>query len=170
MKTLYIIRHAKSSWAISGQPDFDRPLNERGKENATMMAQRLKDKGIIIDAFVSSPAKRAKKTCKAFCKVYNRDEEEIIFREELYLAPSHTYYDVVMATDNSYKRIAVFGHNPGISDFVNTLVSNVDIGDMPTCAVFSVQAETDDWAEFGSADKKFLFFDYPKNNSSEILI
>lgn len=165
MKTLYIIRHAKSSWAVSGQADFDRPLNERGKENATMMAERLKEKDIKIDAFISSTAKRAKKTCKAFCKVYDRDAEEIILRDELYHAPSHIYYDVVMATDNRYKRIAVFGHNPGISDFVNSLVSNVDVGDMPTCAVFAVQAEIDDWSEFGSADKKFLFFDYPKNNA-----
>lgn len=164
MKTLYIIRHAKSSWAIAGQADFDRPLNERGKENATMMAERLKEKDIIIDAFISSPAKRAKKTCKAFCKVYGREEEEIIFRDALYHAPLHTYYQVISNTDNSYKRIAVFGHNPGISDFVNSLVSNGSVGDMPTCAVFAVQVETDDWTEFETAEKKLLFFDYPKNN------
>lgn len=164
MKIVYIIRHAKSSWAVSGQPDFDRPLNERGKENATMMAERLLRKDIKIDAFISSPAKRAKKTCKAFCKVYDRDAEEIIFKEELYHAPSRIYYDVLMATDNSYKRIAVFGHNPGISDFVNTLVANVSVGDMPTCAIFAVQAFTDVWEDFESAEKELLFFDYPKNN------
>ncbi len=163
MKTVYIIRHAKSSWATPGQVDFDRPLNERGKENATMMAERLKDKHIKIDAFVSSPAKRAKKTCKAFCKVYNKNEAEIIIKEELYHAPMHTYYKVISSADNSFNQLAVFGHNPGISDFVNTLVANVAVGDMPTCAVFAVTAETDDWMNFEITPKNFLFFDFPKN-------
>ncbi len=165
MKTIYIIRHAKSSWAVLGQPDFDRPLNERGKENATMMAERLKEKDIKIDAFISSPAKRAKKTCKAFIKVYDRDAEEIIFKDELYHAPLHTYYKVIAETDNSYKRVAVFGHNPGISDFVNSLIANVNVGDMPTCAIFALQAETDVWEDFEGAEKKLVFFDYPKNNT-----
>ena len=62
MKTLYIIRHAKSSWGDFSLPDFERPLNERGKKDAPEMAKRLLDKKINIDAFVSSPAKRAKST------------------------------------------------------------------------------------------------------------
>lgn len=165
MKTVYIVRHAKSSWATPGQEDFDRPLNERGKTNAVMMAERLMEKNIIIDAFISSSAKRAFKTCKAFCKVYDKDEEEIILKDELYHAPFETYYDVISKADNSYKRIAVYGHNPGISDFVNTLVSNVSVGDMPTCAIFAVQANTDVWEDFEAAEKSLLFYDYPKNNN-----
>ena len=70
MKTLLIVRHAKSSWENSGEPDFERDLNERGKKEAPEMATRLLDKKIAIDIFISSPARRAKKTCKAFCKVF----------------------------------------------------------------------------------------------------
>ena len=66
MKTLFIIRHAKSSWDIATLNDFDRSLNERGKKDAPIMAQRLLDKKITIDSFVSSPAKRAKKNCRIF--------------------------------------------------------------------------------------------------------
>ena len=66
VKTLLIIRHAKSSWDIGTLNDFDRSLNDRGKRDAPMMAKRLIDKTIMIDAFVSSPAKRAKKTAEWF--------------------------------------------------------------------------------------------------------
>ena len=67
MRQLLLIRHAKSDWGDFSLPDFDRPLNERGKRDAPVMAQRLLDKKITIDAFVSSPAKRAKKNSQSFC-------------------------------------------------------------------------------------------------------
>jgi len=77
MKTLLVIRHAKSSWEIATISDFERSLNERGKKDVPVMAQRLLDKKIAIDAFVSSPAKRAKKTAELFCNAYNKNKEDI---------------------------------------------------------------------------------------------
>ena len=68
MKKLYLIRHAKSSWKDITLDDFDRPLNKRGKTDAPFMAQKLKDKNIYPDIIISSPAKRAKSTAKAFKK------------------------------------------------------------------------------------------------------
>ena len=71
-KILLIIRHAKSNWDIETLNDFERPLNERGKKDAPVMAQKLKERNILIDAFVASPAKRAKKTAELFIEEYNR--------------------------------------------------------------------------------------------------
>jgi phosphohistidine phosphatase len=70
MKSILMIRHAKSSWDDPGQPDFDRPLNERGKQDAPSMAKRLLEKSVAIDAFISSPAKRARKTASLFAAEY----------------------------------------------------------------------------------------------------
>ena len=78
MKTLFLIRHAKSSWDDIGLPDFERPLNERGKYDAPQMAKRIKDKKIEIDAFVSSPAKRARKTAEIFMDVYDENKKKLV--------------------------------------------------------------------------------------------
>ena len=76
-KILLVVRHAKSSWDIGTLNDFERPLNDRGKKDAPAMAQRLADRKILIDAFVSSPAKRAKKTAELFCETLNKKEDDI---------------------------------------------------------------------------------------------
>ncbi len=163
MKQLYIIRHAKSSWGDFSLPDIERPLNERGKTDAPAMAKRLLDKKIKIDAFVSSPAKRARKTAAHFCAEYQVKENEIIIVEKLYAASVSTFFEVIKELDNKYKRIAIFSHNPGITDFVNTLCDNVHIDNMPTCGIFAVEATIEKWKDFKDAEKKFIFFDYPKN-------
>ena len=162
MKMLLIIRHAKSSWANIGEEDFDRDLNDRGKKDAPEMAKRLVDKKISIDAFISSPAKRAKKTCKAFCNVFSADQDKIIFIDSLYHAAIETFYEVIKNLDNDYKTVAIFSHNPIITDFVNTLCKDFKIDNMPTCAVFGVRIDIKTWKDFKNAEKKFLLFDYPK--------
>ncbi|MEP7163060.1 MAG: histidine phosphatase family protein [Ferruginibacter sp.] len=162
MKKLYIIRHAKSSWGDFTLPDFERPLNERGKTDAPIMAKRLLAKKIKIDAFVSSPAKRAKKTCKLFCNEYGVKEDKIIFIEKLYLAHAAMFFEVVKEFDNKYDHVAIFAHNPGITDFANRLCKDVHIDEMPTCSVFAVNANIENWNMFKEGEYEFLFFDYPK--------
>ncbi len=161
MKTLLIIRHAKSDQRFFGN-DFERPLNERGKADAPVMAKRLFDKKITIDAFISSPAKRAKKTAELFCTAYGRLTNEITFVTPLYHAPSEVFYEVIQHIDNSINTAAIFSHNPGITDFVNSL-TNARIDNMPTCGIFAIQAPISEWTDFTKAEKEFLFFDYPKN-------
>ena len=162
MKTLLIIRHAKSSWDITTLNDFDRPLNERGKKDAPVMAQHLIDKKINIDAFVTSPAKRAKKTAEFFCTVYNKNKEDIILISALYHALSEHFYTIVEQLKDDFKTVAIFSHNPGITEFVNELVENVLIDNMPTCGIFAVQINSAKWKDFKKAKKELLFFDYPK--------
>jgi len=161
MKTLILVRHAKSSWDDPSMSDFDRPLNERGKKDAPKMAERLIEKGITINTFLSSPAKRAKKTAKIFAHAFKREEEGIILIQELYLAGSGIFGTVLSSIDTDTETIAIFAHNPGITDFANTL-TEARIDDIPTCGVFAVKIDTDNWKNFGEAKKEFLFFDYPK--------
>ena len=163
MKKLYLIRHAKSSWGDFNLPDFDRPLNTRGKTDAPVMAKRLLEKGIKIEAFISSPAKRAKRTCKYFCTAYHVKEEEIIFIDSLYLASLQTFFTVVKNLDNKYNSIALFSHNPGITEFANRLCKDVRIDDMPTCSIFAIESPAEKWKDFEESENNFLFFDFPKN-------
>ena len=161
MKTLLVIRHAKSSWDIETLNDFERSLNERGKKDVPIMAQRLLDKKINIDAFVSSPAKRAKKTAELFCSVYNKSKEDIILESPLYDATPRVFFEVIERLDEDFNTVAIFSHNPGITEFVNELAEDVMIDNMPTCGVFAVQIDTTKWKDFSKAKKEYLFFDYP---------
>jgi phosphohistidine phosphatase len=140
--------------------DFDRPLNERGKKNAPEMAIRLHDKGIRLDMLVSSPAKRAKQTAKAFQKILAVDRLEFV--DELYLAAPSAFAKVIAALPSKVNSVALFSHNPGITEFANSL-SATRIDNMPTASIFAVNADVDDWAEF-TLHTKFWFFDYPKAN------
>jgi phosphohistidine phosphatase len=161
LKTLFIVRHAKSDQQFFGN-DFERPLNERGKADAPVMAQRLVRQGLPIDAFIASPAKRAKKTAELFCAAYGRPADDIIYVTALYHAPSEVFYEVIQYIDDAVQHAAVFSHNPGITDFVNSLQAGALIDNMPTCGIFAIKAHTETWTAFASATKEFLFFDYPK--------
>jgi phosphohistidine phosphatase len=162
MKTLLLVRHAKSSWGDFTLPDFDRPLNERGKHDAPMMAKRLFDKGVKIDALVSSPAKRAKRTAQAFAEVLGNDQDKILFREELYMAGVDAFFKVIEELVDSINTAAIFSHNPGITAFANML-QVAEIDEMPTCSIFAITSSAENWSDFRKAKKKFLFFDFPKN-------
>lgn len=161
-KTLLIVRHAKSSWDIGTLNDFERPLNDRGKKDAPMMAKRLMDRNIPVDAFVSSPAKRAKKTAELFCEAYGKSEDSIIFVSMLYHATADVFYEVIDQLDDSFNTVVLFSHNPGITEFVNILTDDIRVDNMPTCGIYAINVQLKKWADFKKAKKEFLFFDYPK--------
>jgi phosphohistidine phosphatase len=164
MRTLLIIRHAKSSWDNAAISDIDRPLNDRGRNDAPEMARRLIRKGVAIDLFVSSPAKRARQTAEFFIREFGRKDKEIRFIPELYHASIQTFREVVTGLDDEFAAVAIFSHNPGITAFVNML-SSVQLDNMPTCAVFAVTSPAAHWSEFLSAGSEFRFFDYPKSGA-----
>ena len=162
MKTILCVRHAKSGWDDPSLSDIERKLTDRGKSDAKMMAKRLQERSIEIDAFVSSTAKRAKKTAKIFMKEFEKDKKKLQLTASLYEASVKDFYDVIESLDDKDKTVALFSHNPGITDFVNSL-DCTPVYDMPTCSVFAVKAKTKNWKDFRAAEKEFLFFDYPKN-------
>lgn len=162
MKQLFIIRHAKSDQSFWGN-DFERPLNERGRSDAPVMAKRLLDKKYTIDALVCSPAVRAKKTAELFAETLKIPAAEIRYISALYQATVPVFYDVVAGLPNELNSVAIFSHNPGITDFVNSLAAGTGVDNMPTCAIFAVSADVANWAHFKSGKKEFLCFDFPKN-------
>ncbi|HTQ28882.1 MAG TPA: histidine phosphatase family protein [Puia sp.] len=164
MKTILLIRHAKSSWNDPSLGDFDRPLNERGKKDALVMARRLVKNQIPIDLLVSSPAKRALSTAKLFAEELKKNKNDILSIPELYQAEPSVFTEVIARLDDSCQHAAIFAHNPGITAFANSL-AEVHVDDMPTCSVFAVQANTGSWSAFEFSEKHFLFFDYPKSEA-----
>lgn len=163
MKILVLVRHAKSSWSHDDLSDFERPLNDRGKKDAPEMAARLKDRKMGIDRLVSSPAKRAKKTAKYFAEELDFKKDDIQIVDELYGATHEAFTTAIANINDSFSAVVLFSHNPGITEFAQQLTTT-RIDEMPTCAMFGVQADVDHWSEFANAQKSFLFFDFPKDD------
>ncbi len=156
MKTLLLVRHAKSSHDFLST-DFDRPLNERGFRDAADMGKRLSKKTIPIDRFVSSPALRAKTTAEIFAAAYDRKKKEIQFIPSLYNASSESFKAAISGLDDACHCIAIFSHNPGITEFASSL-TDTHIDNMPTSSVFAVQSQVVSWKDFEHGQKEFLFF------------
>ena len=125
------------------------------------MAARLKAACTKIDAFVCSPAKRAKKTAELFTTEFKYPEADIIEISALYHASAETFFETVIKLPETAGSVALFSHNPGITHFVNELLADVRIDNMPTCGLFALEFDGQ-WPEFEKAKKNFLFFDYPK--------
>ncbi len=162
MKTLLLVRHAKSASYFNNTSDFARTLNDRGVRDAIEMGKRLFEKKILIDLFVSSPAERAKTTAELFIRQYNRDFKQITYVDELYHSIPETFESVVATLDDQKEHVALFSHNPGITEYVNSLCEK-KIDNMPTGAVFSVNADIKSWTDFAGATKQFVLFDFPKS-------
>lgn len=164
MKTLYLVRHAKSSWDQPGLSDFDRPLNERGKNDAPRMGDRLKEKNILPAVVISSPAKRALSTCKRICKSIGYSKEHIQTDHRLYHADEEQILDVIRRTRDSSDSLMLFGHNPGITDLANSMTrEQAWIANIPTCGVVAYRFNINSWREVHPGIGEFLFFDYPKS-------
>ncbi len=160
-KQLLLVRHAKSDWGDLDLNDFDRPLNTRGFANAPAMGERLKNKNILPDAIVSSPALRAITTAKLIASKINFDTEKIVQNLKIYEASELDLLKTVNQFDNTLNFVALFGHNGGISNFANYL-TNSTIYNMPTCGMVLLMFDTDDWATVSGDTGHVLFYDYPK--------
>lgn len=165
MKTLYLIRHAKSSWKYNHLADIDRPLNNRGKSDAPEMGQRLKSQGIFPDLMVSSPAERALTTCKIIADVLSYSPSKIVIEKAVYHGSESTLLRVVKGFDKKVDVAFLFGHNPGFTDFANQLTSS-DIWNIPTCGVFGCSFEVENWSEVKNGKGVEVLYDFPKNVNS----
>lgn len=157
MKILLLIRHSKSDWPEEVD-DFDRPLTELGKINAQKMAEFLKSKDVDIDQFIASPALRTKTTCELFAGIYDKSFST---QEKLYRPSEENFLSVIFDTNDGIHNLALFSHNNGISNFANSLSD--EIINLPTSGVAAYQIDCENWSDFETAKKKFLFFYSPKN-------
>lgn len=163
MKTLYIIRHAKSSWEDDRLTDFERPLNDRGKKDAPRMAKRLKEKEVYPDLMITSPAKRASRTCREFSRILGYPKTSIQENESLYHANPETIQKVIKGIKDKHDVVLIFGHNPGLTEFAEWLTGE-NLVNIPTCGVVGVNSKIKTWAELTPEKSKMLFFDFPKKH------
>jgi len=154
-----LVRHAKSGWDIPDLTDFERPLNARGEETAPEMATRLLNKGIVPQYIVSSPAERAKATANIFADTFKLAEP--VYHMAIYEAGYHTLLSVANHLPDAYDFIAMFGHNPGMSELAHYLTGKMY--DMPTCAVVIINFDVDSWQMISGNTGTVEYYDYPKN-------
>lgn len=156
MKTLLLVRHAKSDWPEDTE-DFDRPLAESGILDAQRMAEHLHGSGVKLDLLVSSPALRALSTCKIFNHYYQTDMET---NKKLYNANEGNFLSAIYELSDDTGSVAMFSHNNGISNFANTLCDTIFA--FSTCGVAAWEINCDSWTDFEGAPKKLLFYLEPK--------
>lgn len=161
MKTVYLIRHAKSSWTDPYLTDHDRPLNARGKRDAPIMATVLQRKGVKPDIFVSSTAKRARKTASKFVKAYGVNKHEIVTTKALYHASIEAIVKVIKKLPETATTAVLFGHNPGFTDFVNAANGSY-IDNVPTCGIVGLECAIESWEDFHLDTASQIAFYYPK--------
>jgi phosphohistidine phosphatase len=159
MKILLLIRHAQSLQS-SPEADFNRTLTEQGRRDAARMARLVKDKKMAPDALVTSAAKRAQETAVAMAAVWNYDPGRIRLEKDLYQSSFLGYDQIIGSVGDSCDRLALVGHNPVISRFVNSLTSfSSDF--FPPCSVAAFRIHTKLWNDFQLAEKEFLFLEMP---------
>lgn len=166
MKTLYLCRHAKSSWADPGMDDFDRPLNERGQRNAPFMAHVFKYRGEPIDLIVSSPANRALTTARCFADALAIPTERFVQCRSIYHAERQTLAHIVSQLPNSAGRVMLFGHNPGFTQLLDHL-SDMRVDNLPTCGLVRIDFSVDDWQHIAKGSGTLVWFDYPKRHHGQ---
>ncbi|MCK5814424.1 MAG: histidine phosphatase family protein [Flavobacteriaceae bacterium] len=160
MKTLYIVRHAKSSWAYEGISDEDRPLKKRGINDAHLMSKVLKEKINRPDAFVSSSANRALHTATIFCKTFNFPLSNLIISGSLYSFSDGYLVKKIKALDDGFDSVIIFSHNHGINDFVKTFGDKF-VETVPTTGIIGIKFDTKHWKSI-KRGSTFLA-DFPKN-------
>lgn len=161
MKRVYLIRHSKSSWSDPSLSDFERPLNNRGNNDAPMMAEKMREKVGSVDLILSSTAVRAKETLNQFIQEDGIEYKELMYDDRLYHAPKDRILRKISDVDEKYESVAIVGHNPGLTDLANSF-SNVTIDNLPTTGIFAVEFEIEKWKNILNHSGSLLFFDYPK--------
>ncbi len=164
MKTLTIVRHAKSSWKHRELSDRERPLNKRGQRDAPKMGERIAAAGIRPSLIISSPAVRAWTTARLIATALGYPVEFLQREPDLYLASLKDLLDVVAAQDNGFNNLMVVGHNPGLTDFVNYLSPGLT-GNLPTAGVVSVTIDQDDWNLAEQPQTELVLHDFPKKKA-----
>lgn len=158
MKTLFLNRHAKSSWNHPGLSDHDRPLNDRGMLNAPLMAARFADTE-SVDLIVSSSANRALTTAQSFAK--SLGHEEIKIEKSIYGAGVHEMIELIVNLPSSLGSVILFGHNPTFS----ILAQYLDHGfsdHMVTCSLVKIEFEIDSWEMVSQDSGRLVYHHYPR--------
>jgi phosphohistidine phosphatase len=162
VKTLLLLRHAKSDWGDSSLPDFDRPLADRGKRDAPRMGRALKGRGPEPDLIVSSPAVRAKQTVEAFIEA-GGFTASLEFNAGIYDASTPELMNIVRGLPDGSSCVLMAGHNPGFEELVRRLSGARER--MTTAALAAIEFQVDRWEDVEDGQGKLLWFLTPKQLS-----
>ncbi|WP_428742151.1 SixA phosphatase family protein [Tenacibaculum sp.] len=161
MKTLYIVRHAKSSWEYDSVKDIDRPLKERGINDAHLLSKYLAGEIKKPDVFLSSSANRALHTAVIFCENFGYPLSNLKIKRQLYNFSDGYLVKTVKALDDSFDSAIVFSHDHGINSFVNRFGSK-PIAHVTTCGVVGIQFDTKHWKDIKKGNT--ILVEFPKNH------
>lgn len=171
MKSLTILRHAKSGWDAPVERDFDRPINARGRRGAELIGQYLKRQQLPIDRIVASPAVRVSETLDIFQPAANLDALEPHWDRRIYLASAATLIDVIRDTGRDAQHVLIAGHNPGLEDLLLMLVPD-DSNDalraeveekLPTSAMARLDLDITDWRQLDVGLARMTLFIRPRD-------
>ena len=160
MKTLYLARHAKSSWKNPELSDIERPLNKRGKRDAPYIGNLLNEKDVKPDILISSPAVRARRTAVTIAEIIDYPKSKIIIDDNIYESSSAGLLNIIKGFHDKYNSVMMFGHNPAFT-MLNNYLTDSHIDNIPTCGVVGIQFNSS-WKKIGSKSGKAFFFIYPK--------
>ncbi len=144
MKTLLILRHAKSSWKKPGLTDHDRPLNKRGKHDAPRMGELIREKALVPDLIVSSSAKRARQTADRLAQACGY-QNEVRLEDDLYMAHPEAFIQVLKFLSDEFDSVMVVGHNPGVEELLRLLTGREEV--VPTAALAHLTLPIRRWSE-----------------------
>ncbi|MFC2100633.1 histidine phosphatase family protein [Bacteroidota bacterium] len=161
MKTIFLVRHAKSSWQNPDLNDDERPLLKKGENRTKLISKYLKENKIVPELLISSHAVRAYETAKIIAKSINYPENKIRIDKRLYEKGIKGYYNVIDDLQDEVSSIMLFGHNPTITSFANHFVENI-FDYIPTSGIVSFSFETDKWEEINKVKSSTNFFITPK--------
>jgi phosphohistidine phosphatase len=163
MKTLTLLRHAKSGWDDMSLRDFDRRLNPKGRRAAEVIGRHLRDAGLAFDHVVASPAVRVVETLEGVASGYGRDLAPLWDRR-IYLASSAMLLDVVRELPDAHDRVLLVGHNPGLEDLVLLLAADAgEAKDKYPTATLAELAIGDGWSDAAEGAAELVRFVRPRD-------
>jgi phosphohistidine phosphatase len=162
IRTVTLIRHAKSSWNDPSLTDFERPLNKRGISDAPRVGAALEQAGISFDRVLCSDAQRARQTLKLLGQGIEIDEGIIEYRHDMYGASADHLLSCITEQPDSISNIALIGHNPGMEDLAYNLAKD-PVGSMSTCNVVHLEFDSDKWTDLSMAAGEIALMIRPRS-------
>ncbi len=169
VRTLYLVRHAKSSNAPRYKVDFERPLQKEGKQQAKYLGKYLEKRGVKVEKFYASAAKRTRSTAKRIARKIDLTWKDVVEDSMLYKASIPTYLDYLRKLPDSLYQIAVVGHNPATLGAINYFQLDTVMKDLPVGSIVGIQFKLDSWQSLSSKSGTFLFFVPPAAYLSDTL-
>jgi phosphohistidine phosphatase len=160
MKRLTLIRHARASWGNAALDDIDRPLNERGEKEASLIGRRLSRHSLKPEQIVCSPATRATSTATLIARELGLPLHDVVLQRRIYEAEVGDLLHIIQQLDRSLTHVILIGHNPGISE-LSSILTGLSMRSMHTCGVFAIDFEVAEWTEIEPGSGSFVFYDYP---------